>query len=459
MVVLRATLAMTIRSVPRHDSKHGIYCFFFDNFKSTIHFSFLMLKGGDILIISFIFLLVLSACAPPEAKLVLTLRPPKGCSGTFAYSVALTDTNNDGLEGRWVKVSIDGEEFERLKTDQNGRFSSSGDMRSEWCNKEIMFTAAVEGLDVSAVQPLSLSACDDGTGAESCSGRAGYYCTDKAKLVSNCEKCGCASGLTCSGNECVTAEVHSSQLIAQLQKSIVKVNHTWAGGSGIVIKQDNTRTFILTNSHVVEAAFNISDVRVFPSSGSGLSASRIYVAPDNIDLAVIEVLGEIGVSTEIAYANSSRGQSVVALGSPLGFQGSVSKGIISNFIPDTTRDSNYSKNHIQTDAAINPGNSGGGLFLENDGRLIGINTYKYGDTEGLGFAIDIRELKSLPAYDEWPVWSKQPGSCVDGTPEGYCSLQLPWGCFEGRYIPACQSCGCPEDQYCTDSGSCNWSNG
>ncbi len=420
-----------------------------------------MLKRRDALIISFIFLLVfLTACSAADTNLSLTLRPPKDCKGSFTYSVQLTDANEEGIGSQYVRISIDGEEFERLKTDQNGRFSSSGDMNPEWCNKEALFTATFEGSRsakaASVEKTLSISVCEDGTAAESCSERAGYYCNEKAKLVPNCEKCGCAPGLTCSGNECVTAEVHSSQLIAKLQKSIVKINHTYAEGSGIVIKQDNTQTTILTNSHLVDIAPNISDVHIFPQSGSGVRAVRIYIAPKNIDLAVVEVPGDVGVPAESTSSDSSRGQSAVALGSPLGFQGSVSKGIISNFIPDPTPDSNYSKNHIQTDAAINPGNSGGGLFLESNGQLIGINTYKYIGGEGLGFAIDVRELKSLPSYDEWPAWSKKPGSCIDGTPDGYCSLQLPWACLEGRYVPACQSCGCPEDAYCTDSGTCNF---
>ena len=408
----------------------------------------------------FTFLLVfLAACSVVDTELSLTLRSPKDCKGTFTYSVELTDADKEGIAGQYVRVSIDGEEFDRLKTDQNGRFSSSGDMKPEWCKKSPVFTAEFAGSGsskaASVEKTLSISVCEDGTATSTCSSRTGYYCNDKAKLVFDCAKCGCASGLSCENNKCISSEDRSAQMVSNIQQSIVKINFTYAGGSGIVLSHDSAegdiRTVVLTNSHVVQDTPQVSDIHAFSQSGQQASAASIYLAPKNIDLAVVEFQGEIGTPVKISTLNFQQGQSVVALGSPLGFQGSVSKGIISNSFPENA---NYSYDVIQTDAAVNPGNSGGGLFLAHDGSLIGVNTYGYVGTEGLNFAIDIRELDALKPYKEWPQWTN-PKLCSDGTPDGYCSLRLQYICSQSRLWYACEICGCPEGYSCYANQECH----
>jgi S1-C subfamily serine protease len=112
------------------------------------------------------------------------------------------------------------------------------------------------------------------------------------------------------------------------------------------------------------------------------------------------VPGLWGQPVRISTSSHVRGQNVLALGSPKGLQGSVSRGIISNFGTRSTKE-NYKIKTIQTDAAINNGNSGGGLFLVKTGELIGINSFVMKDTVGVNFAIDISELQGLPATDTW----------------------------------------------------------
>jgi hypothetical protein len=409
-------------------------------------------------------LLMLSACLTPAttgATLSLKVHPPATCDGTFSYAVELTNAKHEGMGDQWIKVSINGEDFERLKTDQNGRFSSTGDMHPAWCNKDAVLTATFEGTkqfgSATVQQILRVAACNDGTAMESCSQNKGYYCDNATALVFNCDKCGCTDSLICSDNACVTADARVSQLISELQGHIVKVKNSYVEGSGIVFSQETVgatvHTAILTNHHVVEDAWSLEDIQVLSNSPEG-KVLAAYVAPLGIDLAIVEVEGKIGTPIDLKYVDVQKGQAVVALGSPLGFQGSVSKGIISNFVKDDSNN-NYTLDHIQTDAAINPGSSGGGLFLESDGSLVGINTYKYTNTEGLGFAIDFRELNLLPAYKNWIPWAP-PKLCDDGTPYGLCSLLIPYACDDGKVVPACEYCGCPpaDGTVCYTDGKC-----
>lgn len=387
---------------------------------------------------------------------------PAGCDA-LTYSVTLKDANGIGIGDSFVQTSINGALQEKLKTDQNGRFSSTLKV-SAWCNQEITFkteyTSSLlhKGASFEKTITVQKNSCEDGTSLGVCSTtKPSWLCASNATLLFDCTTCGCSQGKACDNNECVAGEIKTSRLIADLQKSLVKLNNSYASGSGIIFGyyEDGlhyNHTLILTNHHVLETAVSISDVNVVTSDGITHKANKIYYAPKGIDLAMLDANDHFGTQAFIDYAVMGvQGQNVVALGSPLGIQGSVSKGIISNFVPDE-ENKNYSFNAIQTDAAINPGNSGGGLFLESSGQLLGLNTYKYVDTEGLGFAIDIRELNALPNYANWLPWTA-PATCWDGTPEGACSHDnIPGICYDGDLYAACGTCGCPENQYCITSG-------
>ncbi len=165
-------------------------------------------------------------------------------------------------------------------------------------------------------------------------------------------------------------------------------------GSGIAYKAaPGGGTYILTNDHVVA---NSSKIVVTPASGEKVIATLVGTDPET-DIAVVKVdvalpLIAIGDSEGIVV-----GQAVVAIGSPFGFQHSVSSGVISALhrsitsgsSSDTTRSTYPLVDVIQTDAAINPGNSGGAL-VDRLGRLLGINSAIYtesGSNAGVGFAI------------------------------------------------------------------------
>ena len=99
-----------------------------------------------------------------------------------------------------------------------------------------------------------------------------------------------------------------------------------------------------------------------------------------------------GTFTPISLANSDDvqiGQKVIAIGNPLGLQFSVTEGIVSAI---NRAGSNGLKDYIQTDAALNPGNSGGPL-IDTSGKVIGINNFKIGGSENIGFALESNYIK------------------------------------------------------------------
>ncbi len=161
-------------------------------------------------------------------------------------------------------------------------------------------------------------------------------------------------------------------------------------GSGVIMTSDG---YIITNQHVVEGASTItvtlSDDTEYPAT---------LVGSDSVnDIAVIKIEAE-GL-TPAVMGNSDNlvvGQSVIAVGNPMGvLGGTVTNGIISALNRDVTVN-NQKMTLIQTNAAISPGNSGGGLFDAN-GQLIGIVNAKSSgsNTEGLGFAIPINTALSV----------------------------------------------------------------
>jgi len=190
-----------------------------------------------------------------------------------------------------------------------------------------------------------------------------------------------------------------SRIAAAVQPAVVSLTATApgaeAGGSGVVIGSDGV---IVTNEHVIGGA---EEITVRFSDGSTAEAEVVGVAPEN-DLAVIKARGVRG-KTAITSGDSgslSVGDTVVAVGSPLGLDGSVTAGIVSA-LGRTIAENDGTTIHdaIQTDAAINPGNSGGAL-VDGRGRLIGINTAiattgENAGSIGVGFAIPVNTVKEV----------------------------------------------------------------
>ena len=166
-------------------------------------------------------------------------------------------------------------------------------------------------------------------------------------------------------------------------------------GSGIILTDNG---YILTNQHVVGNKY--SNCYVHLENGKSYNGSIVW-ADSNIDLAIVKIMAndldyiELGDSDKITLA-----EEVYAIGNPIGieFQRTVTKGIISGIDRTIKLTENgiesYMEDLIQTDATINQGNSGGPL-VNQMGQLIGINTVKITEAEGIGFAVPVNIIKPI----------------------------------------------------------------
>jgi putative serine protease PepD len=189
-----------------------------------------------------------------------------------------------------------------------------------------------------------------------------------------------------------------SALYDRVHQGVVTIKVTTsegqALGSGFVI---DSQGHIVTNDHVVDGASSIS---VEFSDGSTYDAELIGTDAST-DIGVIKVDAPSSELTPLQLGDSSAvqvGDEVVAIGSPLGLNETVTSGIVSALNRTITSPNNFSINDaIQTDAAINHGNSGGPL-LDLEGQVIGINSQIESDSggnDGIGFAVPSNTVESV----------------------------------------------------------------
>ena len=175
-----------------------------------------------------------------------------------------------------------------------------------------------------------------------------------------------------------------SAIVDDVLQSVVSVKTNVGQGSGAIIDR---KGYIVTNVHVISGA---SSVKATTYSGKTYDANTLVGYDSNADIAVLKI--NAPDLRALAFGDSDDvkvGEKVIAAGNPAGLAFTVTEGIVSAF-----RTGSNGYRYIQTDVPINPGNSGGPL-VNIKGEIIGINNFKVGGFEGLGFAISSNDARSV----------------------------------------------------------------
>jgi putative serine protease PepD len=214
------------------------------------------------------------------------------------------------------------------------------------------------------------------------------------------------TGVTLGSPSSAAGSINS--IVTKISPSVVTINVTTptggGTGSGSIFKTTSTFSYVVTNNHVIESAVGGTGTITVELDNGDQSTATIVGREPNYDLAVLKIskgnlpVIETGDSTQLKI-----GDQVIAFGSPLGLDHTVTSGIVSSLNRPVVTSGGTNSNEsyvdaIQTDAAINPGNSGGPL-TDSLGRMIGINaaTASLGSTTGqsgsigLGFAIPMNQ--------------------------------------------------------------------
>ena len=239
-------------------------------------------------------------------------------------------------------------------------------------------------------------------------------CVDKkTKVIYAAVNNSCPSnrtGVTLGSPSSAAGSINS--IVTKVFPSVATINVTTTNGggtgSGSIFKTTSTFSYVVTNNHVIESAAGGAGTITVELDNGDQAVATIVGREPNYDLAVLKINKgnlptiEIGDSSQIQI-----GDQVIAFGSPLGLDHTVTSGIVSSLNRPvvTSGGSNTTESYvdaIQTDAAINPGNSGGPL-TDSLGRMIGINAATatlgsvagQGGSIGLGFAIPMNQASRV----------------------------------------------------------------
>lgn len=206
------------------------------------------------------------------------------------------------------------------------------------------------------------------------------------------------------------------ELIKEYKDIIIQISTPYGSGSGFYLKD---RNLIVSNKHVVQGCIEVA----INGQHFKKTVAKVLFTDAMHDIALLEVPEGIEMpGAELETDNVNAGETIVAIGHPLGLKYTATQGIVSK----EERIFNGVK-YIQIDAAINPGNSGGPL-INQDGKVVGINTFIIKDGESLGFAVPAKYLEdALLEYDtikgEFAIRCR---SCskvlkIDDIEGGYCN--------------------------------------
>jgi hypothetical protein len=203
--------------------------------------------------------------------------------------------------------------------------------------------------------------------------------------------------LVVNSSSCIAQDTISTDVIGAVSRAVVLIRgETPTGtslGSGVIISTDGT---IVTALHVIE---QMTAGAVELASKERFDSFSVVSFDARRDLAIIRVPGFDLPAVKMGNSNNLKvGQSVIAMGSPRGLQGTVTAGIVSAIREDLLEGVRL----IQTDAAVNPGNSGGPL-LSSSGELMGIVTAKLKSSEALNFAVPVNYVRGLLGVSQPPI--------------------------------------------------------
>ena len=196
-----------------------------------------------------------------------------------------------------------------------------------------------------------------------------------------------------------TAETEAGGVFESIWRSVVVVEAGNSQGSGVVLKPN----LVATNCHVTDAA--TSPIAVFKGENRRADKSqshpaRVVAGDRQRDVCLLEVPGLWAIPAETRKAAEMKiAEQVYAVGAPKGLDFSISGGLVSQLRGEDAEGNALvgSAPLIQTDTAISPGSSGGGLF-DAQGKLVGLTTFGYRDSEGLNFAVPIEwAMELIPA--------------------------------------------------------------
>jgi len=207
-------------------------------------------------------------------------------------------------------------------------------------------------------------------------------------------------------------------VLERLKPSVFKLKDVAGIGTAFALDK---RGFLVTNRHVVGIGYfaNIIDNKEKEMQ------TRVMISDTITDLALLYIKGvELTVPQWIEIEDLKVGMTVLAIGNPLGYDFSVTKGIISS-VKRTINAVDY----IQTDVPINPGNSGGPLIIE-DGRVCGVNSWVRSDAQSIGFALPMKYVEAL---------LKKIEPYIDKIDEAYYCPECGW--IDDKRYKYCRNCG------------------
>ena len=188
------------------------------------------------------------------------------------------------------------------------------------------------------------------------------------------------------------------EAVNKVKNSVVKIDvyktiqgkvRPAGSGSGFIFSSDG---LIFTNHHVVQGA---EKIKVSLLNENEIEATLVGKDPDT-DLAILKIYADGYSFARLGNASTLQiGQFVIAIGNPLGYQHTVTTGVVSALGRTMRTQSGGVVDHvIQSDAALNPGNSGGPM-ITTDGDVVGVNTAIISGAQGISFSVDINTAKEV----------------------------------------------------------------